>query len=121
MGFKLPDEGVIELLTEENPKREGSAAAERWGRVKTGMTVKEAHDLGFLRPETHTAVVRGWMKVTHETKDEAGKVTETTVYDQEYAAAHSDAPTDSAATDTPAETPAETPAPEAEPEPVAVG
>ena len=111
MGFKLPDEGVIELLTEENPKREGSAAAERWGRVKNGMTVKEAHDLGFLRPETHTAVVRGWMKVTHEVKDEAGKVTETTVYDQEYAAAHSDAPADSAATTT------EEPAAQKEPEP----
>lgn len=82
--FKLPDEGKIHFLQEGNPKREGSAAAQRWSLVAEGMTVKEAADLGFARIETVTAVRRGWMTVTYHSQDESPDF----VYDQEFIAAN---------------------------------
>lgn len=43
-----PDNGVITLLVEGNPKRAGTASFDRFAQYKTGMTIKQAVDAGVI-------------------------------------------------------------------------
>lgn len=45
---RIAENSVITLLVEENPKRAGSKAHERFANYQSGMTVKEAKEAGLL-------------------------------------------------------------------------
>lgn len=60
---KLQDDGVITVLVDKNPQREGSAGAGYFDKYKNGMTVKEALAAGVTRSHMNWAVDHSWIKV----------------------------------------------------------
>jgi hypothetical protein len=60
---KYPASGVITLLAETNPKREGSASRERFAHYKTGQTVAEALELGLTHGDFNHDVTHGFISI----------------------------------------------------------
>lgn len=60
---KYPASGVITLLAETNPKREGSASRDRFAHYKSGQTVAEALALGLTHGDFNHDVAHGFISI----------------------------------------------------------
>lgn len=60
---KYPATAKITLLTEKNPKREGSASHARFAAYKSGQTVAEALAAGLTTGDFHHDVAHGFISI----------------------------------------------------------
>lgn len=60
---KIPNDATIRVLAEENPRRKGTKAHERFELFKDGMTVKEYLDAGGTRLAIRTNVEKGHIEL----------------------------------------------------------
>lgn len=61
---RISDESVITVVSEKNPKREGSKSFHRFAAYRDGMTVKEAKEAGVLAGDVAYDLGHGYIKLT---------------------------------------------------------
>lgn len=61
---RITDDSTIKVLSEKNPKREGSKAFAAFSKYKDGMTVKEAKDAGIPANDIRYDLDKNFIEVT---------------------------------------------------------